>query len=98
MNPILLPPDDPRAPKFWLHETTGVLKPVVRAYLTGHALDSVQIGLMRAYLEQWFDSPVWGNRNWTEIDAIRRRVHAITSNEDIRGILKDALDLGIDPL
>ena len=55
---------------------------------------------MRQYLEQWFDSPVWswGDEGVTELEEVRRRVHAIATDEDIRAVLRDALELGIDPL
>ena len=81
---------------------------MVRAYLAGHRLDRDQIRLMRRYLEQWFDSPVWADagasRPWAlhqsigELEALRQKVHEIQTNEDIRAVLEDALDLGIDPL
>jgi hypothetical protein len=89
-----------RAPGYWFQETSGVLKPVVRAYLAGSRLDSDQIGLMRRYLEQWFDASVWEaiGEDMTQLESIRQRVHRIATNEDIRAALKDALDLGIDPL
>ena len=35
---ILLDPSDPRAPKYWMYETSGALQPVVRAYLAGNSL------------------------------------------------------------
>jgi len=105
MNPTILPPDDPRAPKYWMHETTGILKPVVNAYLKGERIDRIQIAIMRKYLEQWFDSPVWAPGWGAEsaaamfkLEALRRQVHAIQSREDIEAVLRDALDLGIDPL
>ena len=104
MHPALLSPDDPRAPKYWMHETSGVLRPVMRRYLSGERLDRDQIGLMRRYLEQWFDSPIWDQNPAATDEAkallklLRQRVHAISTNQDIRAVLKDALDLGIDPI
>jgi hypothetical protein len=81
-----------------MHETSGVLKPVIRRYLQGHRLEPYQVGIMRAYLEQWFDSPVWRTDNDGNLESIRVRVHQISETGHIRAVLKDALELGIDPL
>jgi hypothetical protein len=103
MNPVLSP-DDPRAPRYWMHETSGALKPVIRAYLAGRRLDPFQIGLMRRYLEQWFDSPVWDlNPHQTaasklSFDSLRRRVREIQTNDDIKDVLEAAVEMGADPL
>jgi hypothetical protein len=99
-----LPPDDPRAPKYWRHEQSGILEPVITRYLEVKPLDAVDIGIMRAYLRQWFNSPVWDmnphncQKNAQELETLRRRVHSISTNDDIKSVLKYALHLGIDPL
>jgi hypothetical protein len=84
-----------------MHETSGVLKPVIRRYLQGHTLDPSDIRLMRLYLEQWFDSPVWmlpgDSEGLAELESMREKVRSIKSTEEIREVLKDALDWGIDP-
>lgn len=40
-------------PGFWMNETSGVLAPVVRAYLSGARLGERPVAVMRAYLRQW---------------------------------------------
>ena len=50
-----------------MHESSGMLQPVVRAYLDEDELDSAQVGLMRAYLWQWVASPVWGPSGALEV-------------------------------
>jgi hypothetical protein len=99
-----LPPDDPRAPKYWANEQGGTLAPVVVRYLKGKLLDTRDIVIMCAYLRQWFDSPVWNmnplnsHADSQSLETLRQRVHAIATQADIRRVLKDALELGIDPL
>lgn len=93
---MMLPTDHPDAPKYWMHETSGLLRPVIEDYLNGYGLSQGQIGTMRAYLRQWFASPAWGPSD--ELYALRARIEAIASRDDIEGIIEDAMDLGIDPL
>jgi hypothetical protein len=52
-------PAHPDAPKYWRFETGGALGFAVMTYLNGKHLDHFQIGLIRAYLSQWVQSPVW---------------------------------------
>lgn len=95
-TPQLLSPDHPDAPKYWMYETGGVLSYAVRAYLAGRALRLDQIDLMRAYLWQWVKSPVWAPSG--VLEALRLRVAAIESEEDIRAAIEAAVALGMDPL
>ena len=99
----LLPPDDPRAPKYWMWETTGKLKPAVRAYLAGQRLDPFQIAIMRRYLAQWLASPVWrpgkpDAQGVTPLARLRERADFISTNDDVREVIEAAVDLGADPL
>ena len=95
MNPEILNPEDPRAPKYWRTETSGVLIPLMETYLAGEPLDQKQVITMRAYLRQWIYSPVWIGQ---KIDTLRRRIDLIETNKDVRDWLELALDAGIDPL
>lgn len=92
----LLPPDHPDAPRYWMHETSGMLAPVVEAYLKGLRLAPNQIKIMRAYLWQWVNSPVWGSSG--ALESLRLRVAAIKTRQDIHAAIESALDLGMDPL
>jgi hypothetical protein len=99
-------------PKFWLDEITGRLKPVVERYYRGDQLGDLGCALMREYLEQWIDSPVWdqsclefptqyllvkaGQRR--ELRRLRRWVRTLRSSADIREWLIAAAEMGIEPL
>lgn len=83
-------------PKYWMYETSGVLQPVVKAYLNGGRLDQNQITIMRAYLWQWLQSPVWAPSGMLE--SLRLRVAAIETHHDIEAALATADELGMDPL
>jgi hypothetical protein len=96
MSPTLLPSDHPDAPKYWALEASGVLEPVVRAYLAGDDLSLVQIQLMRAYLWQWVKSPVWGPSG--ALEALRLRVVAIQTHVEVEDAIETMIALGMDPL
>jgi hypothetical protein len=97
----LLRPDDPRAPKYWRHETSGALAVAVERYLVGAPMSPHQVELMALYLRQWIDSPVWDADDQAiqrRIVTLRRSAQKITRWRDIRRWIDVALDLGIDPL
>lgn len=80
-------------PGYWMYETTGVLAPVIRAYLAGDTLDGAQVATFRAYLRQWMLEMVG-----PEAAELRRRLDSVTDTDTLRRWLYDALDIGIDPL
>ena len=84
-----------RTPGYWMHETSGVLRPVIEVYLGGGQLDEPQLAIMRSYLAQWMDSP-WEPED--RIQVLRDQIGGLTSTDDVHQWLDDALDLGIDPL
>lgn len=99
-----LPADHPDAPKFWTYETSGVLKPVVEAYLRNEPLTLRDIAVMRAYLRQWIMSPAWEmnphgkSGDGLALSALRDRIDGIASRDDVERWLEAALEIGIDPL
>lgn len=91
-------------PGYWMWETSGVLRPAIEVYLTGAAMTPEQVAIMRAYLRQWIDAPVW-DRNphaaeseGAALAAMRRRIDCLTSRPSIEAWLADAVALGMDPL
>jgi hypothetical protein len=91
----LLDPSDPRAPKYWMFETSGVLQPAVEAFLRNQPMSPRQLGAMRAYLRQWIQSPVWRGE---ELAKLRKDVETIQTREDIQAWLDAAVAQGYDPL
>lgn len=83
------------APGFWMHETSGELRPVVEAYLNGGHMTARDVAIMRVYLRQWIDDDRWRG---PLIDALRTQVNEIIDRDGIRRWLDRALDQGIDPL
>jgi hypothetical protein len=81
-------------PGFWMHETSGVLRPVILAYLNGEAMTGEQIVVMRTYLRGWIEGP-WQGKN---IDLLRATVGSLTSRAEIASWLEVADREGIDPL
>lgn len=82
-------------PGYWMHETSGVLRPAVEAYLAGTTMDDAQIAAMRAYLRQWIASPQWYG---PAIPGLRAAIDDLTSREAIGMWLRIAERDGIDPL
>jgi len=91
-------------PGYWMHETSGVLRPAVEAYLDGGPLSADQIAALRAYLRQWVMSPLWdenphateGHRQWLAMQ--RRLVDCLTSRSTIEVWIAGAVEMGMDPL
>jgi hypothetical protein len=79
-------------PGYWMNETSGKLAPVVEKYLRGEVLTTDEVAIMRAYLRQWIAGDFQG------VDHLRLRVGRLTTTRMIREWLKDAEDIGIDPL
>jgi len=79
-------------PGYWMNETSGVLRPVVEAYLKGGNLNPEQIVTMRAYLRQWIMAPAWRG-----VENLRRSVDNIRTQADLDHWLDRALNEGIDP-
>lgn len=92
------------APGFWLHETSGVLRPAVEAYLNGIDLSGDQIAALRAYLRQWVMAEAWDqNPHATDTDRellaeLRQAIDRLLTSEAIDLWLYEAFAIGIDPL
>jgi hypothetical protein len=97
------PATAPQPPKYWTFEPPE-LSVAVHAYLAGKDLTVRDVALMRAYLKQWVDSPVWegypdetdGGRQW--LAELRQRVRAIASPDDIAQALSIMTARRMDPL
>lgn len=95
----MLDPADPRAPKYWIYEQGGKLRPAMQRYLEGHLAQPGDTALIRAYLQQWIDSPVWDNPDTVaELAELRRDVRGIATRMHLDLWLEAAFNLGIDPL
>jgi hypothetical protein len=98
----LLPPDHPQAPKYWMYEVSGKLVPAIKRYLEGTRAFPDDVNLIRAYLRQWIDSPVWEDgaegETRSALDDLRRKARELRTIDDITAWVEDALNLGIDPL
>ena len=82
-------------PGFWMNETSGQLRPVIGAYLSGATLDGQQIAVMRVYLRQWINADHWRG---SLVDVLRTSVNEIATRADIARWLDRAADAGCDPL
>ena len=95
----LLPPDHPHAPKYWMYETGGKLVPAMQRFIEGRPAEPDDINLIRAYLAQWINSPLWDGGPYAEtLDDLRIKVHELHNRHQVDIWLDLALDLGIDPL
>ena len=80
----------------------GNSSPAVHRYLEDQPAHPDDLSLLRAYLRQWIDSPVWDAgacaNDQTDLANLRRDVRELRSRGDIARWLEQAFDLGIDPL
>ena len=89
------------APGYWMHETSGVLRPAVEAYLRGETMTPEQIATMRAYLRQWIMAPAWDENPFStghDLAELRKRIDWLTTQGAIDAWLRDAELFGVDPL
>jgi hypothetical protein len=111
MSPRALPPPDhPDAPKYWRHETGGRLAIAVENFLNHRLMTVRDVALVRAYLIQWIDSPVWemnphlaqggpaATAALAALTRLRVRARRICAVADIHHWINDALAEGHDPL
>jgi hypothetical protein len=82
-------------PGYWMNETSGQLRPVIEAYLTGQHMTARDFAIMRVYLRQWINDGDWKG---PLIDVLRTQVDEIRDRHGIERWLDRALDAGIDPL
>jgi len=88
-----------------MHEISGELAPAIMRYLdAAESLSVRDIRLIRAYLVQWINSPVWdenpglGDAGRAELQELRRAAARIDSRQGIDQWIEVATDWGIDPL
>jgi len=97
-------PDSPDAPKYWMQETSGVLKPVIEKLLTAENLTPREIAIVRAYFRQWVMAPAWdlnphaSKRSRDDLERLRTSVETIRTFRAIARWLADAVSQGMDPL
>lgn len=91
------------APGYWMHEQSGRLAPAVERYFAGE-LQFTDIAIIRSYLRQWINSPVWDENPHQNADGaqqlaeLRSRAAAIATRDDIDAWVQSATDMGMDPL
>jgi hypothetical protein len=81
-----------RIPGYWRHETSGVLRPAIEAYLAGDPMSGAQIAAMRAYFRQWIAA------DWAGDVEPLKEIDGLTSREALDRWLDLAEEHGIDPL
>ena len=85
-----------KPPGYWMHETSGALRPAVEAFLLDEPMTEEQIAAMRAYLRQWIAGDWVCDRQ--ELDRLRASVDGLTTRRAISDWIDFAVEEGIDPL
>jgi hypothetical protein len=91
-------------PRYWMHETSGVLRPVVEAYLNNRTLSERDIAILRQYLRQWIMAPAWDVNPFLDVisgrrlKTLRQDIDGLTSRDAISDWLAEADEIGMDPL
>jgi hypothetical protein len=86
---------NPNEPGYWMHETSGILRPVIEAFLNGTMKDR-DVPILRVYFQQWITSGAWAGD--LHLGELRTAVDDIRTVSDCHRWIERALDLGIDPL
>jgi hypothetical protein len=81
-------------PHFWMHEASGILRPVIEDYLNNRILTKDQYAVMRIYLRQWIAGPWQGE----DIETLRTTVDKIETKADLEAWIAAAVRAGVDPL
>ena len=68
----------------------------MRHYVAGATLTEREIQLMKAYLQQWTDSPMWFPSE--DLEQLRLRVQLIETEGDIHYCVAILVELNMDPL
>jgi hypothetical protein len=87
-----------REPRYWMHETSGTLKPVVEAYLNNRTLSELDIAILQQYLRQWIMAEAWDALVGRRLKTLRQDIEGLTSRDAISDWLAEAIEIGIDPL
>lgn len=91
-----------RPPGYWMHETSGVLRPAVEAYLAGGEMTDEQLAVMRAYCRQWVMSDIWSpyatRKDRCDLEVLRAAVDMLVSRPLLAIWLARAEAFGMDPL
>jgi hypothetical protein len=82
-------------PDVWMYETSGVLRPAVRAYLKGKPMTAKNIAAMRSYLTVWIFAPEFVGDG---VEALRQAVDGLASREAIEDWMAMARKEWISPL
>ena len=80
---------------FWMYDTSGVLRPAVRAYLKGKPMTAKDIAAVRTYLRVWIFAPEFDGEG---IEALRHTVDELASREAIEDWLATAREEWVSPL
>lgn len=97
-------PDSREAPKYWQYEIGGELVPAMHRLISQERLTETDITLIRLYLWQWIQSPVWdrnphlGAAGAAELATLRDTAGKIRTVAHIREWVAVATDWGMDPL
>ena len=85
----------PSPPDVWMHDTSGVLRPAVKAYLKGKPMTVKDIAAVRTYLRVWIFSPEFDDEG---VEALRQAADGLTSREAIEDWLAHARKEWISPV
>jgi hypothetical protein len=85
----------PSDPDIWMYETSGLLRPAVRAYLKGKRMTAKDITAVRFYLTVWIYAPEFVGEG---VEALRQGVDGLTSRKAIEDWLTTARKEWISPL
>jgi hypothetical protein len=79
----------------WMYETSGLMRPAVKAYVKGKPMTAKDIAAMRIYLRVWIFAPEFVGDG---VEALRKEVDGLNSREAIEDWIALARKEWISPV
>ena len=104
---VSVPPREP-APKYWMYEAGGLLRPAMERYIRREPLSPLDLALIAAYLRQWVASSLWDTfpddndpgiaERQKELQCLRKDAAELRDQDTIDAWVIRAVAFGMDPL
>lgn len=91
-------------PLYWRDEVTGRLAAVIARYLREEPLSAADLQVMRVYLIQWIDAPVWDSNPHLSAEGrlylteLRQKARNLNTYREVEEWLDAATENGMDPI